>query len=291
MKLEPSAHLRSFWFPRLSSAQAITLDTSELRPGAVTCRRRPTTPSRSRGPTRRRATWRATFSLDPARPLDYVDRCRWRRRSSATRGRSIEARPASGAADGTRSSTIRRAIPKARGTCRARSRCAARKRAPIGDRVELVFDGMRMGGFEGALAYTFYPGSRLIQQEAVLTTNDPDVAYYYDAGLDMAAPADRTAGNNMRSEIAYYDTSGTLKRRCTAPASRPSASRCRSATARLRRRPPGGSVAVFPAPHQYFFPRDFSSNLAYLWHRWMARPRRASASGSCATRTGSTTRG
>ena len=26
----------------------------------------------------------------------------------------------------------------------------------------------------------------------------------------------------------------------------------------------GGSVAVFPAPHQYFFPRDFSSNLAYL---------------------------
>ena len=96
--------------------------------------------------------------------------------------------------------------------CRVRSPFEARKRAAVGDRVELLFDGMRMGSFEGGIAYTFYPGSRLIHQEAVMTTNDPDVAYYYDAGLDMAAPADRTPGNNMRSEIAYYDTSGTLKR-------------------------------------------------------------------------------
>ena len=29
----------------------------------------------------------------------------------------------------------------------------------------------------------------------------------------------------------------------------------------------GGSLAAFPAPHQYFFPRDFTSNLGYLWHR------------------------
>ena len=29
---------------------------------------------------------------------------------------------------------------------------------------------------------------------------------------------------------------------------------------------------MFPAPHQYFFPRDFSSNLGYLWHRsWRGR--------------------
>ena len=33
-----------------------------------------------------------------------------------------------------------------------------------------------------------------------------------------------------------------------------------------------GSVAVFPAPHQYFFPRDFTSNLGYVWHRaWRGR--------------------
>jgi hypothetical protein len=34
----------------------------------------------------------------------------------------------------------------------------------------------------------------------------------------------------------------------------------------------GGSVAVFPAPHQYFFPRDFTSNLGFVWHRaWRGR--------------------
>ena len=145
------------------------------------------------------------------------------------------------------------------------------KARSMGERVELVFDGMRMGSFEGAMSYTFYPGSRLIHQEAVLTTNDPDVAYYYDAGLDMAAPADRTAGNNMRSEIAYYDTSGTLKEGAQhrLPAERePVQVRYRTLAAKTA----GGSVAVFPAPHQYFFPRDFSSNLAYLWHRsWRGR--------------------
>jgi hypothetical protein len=52
----------------------------------------------------------------------------------------------------------------------------------------------------------------------------------------------------------------------------------------------GGSVAVFPAPHQYFFPRDFTSNLGFVWHgpgagAWRSGP------ASCATRTGSTTHG
>src|ERR1051326_7357455 len=27
-----------------------------------------------------------------------------------------------------------------------------------------------------------------------------------------------------------------------------------------------GSIAIFPAPHQYFFPRDFTTNMAYVWH-------------------------
>ena len=62
----------------------------------------------------------------------------------------------------------------------------------------------------------------------------------------------------QRSEIAYYDTSGALKK-VHSTGFRASASRCRfgqDLAAKKRRR----SVAVFPAPHQYFFPRDFSSN-------------------------------
>ena len=128
-----------------------------------------------------------------------------------------------------------------------------------------------MGSFDGGLAYTFYPGSRLIQQEAVLTTNEPDVAYYYDAGLEMAAPSDRRPGNNMSTEVAFYDTDGVLRRNTSnGPQAERVPVQARYRTLALRAA--GGSVAVFPAPHQYFFPRDFTSNLGYVWHRaWRGR--------------------
>src|SRR5262249_41158348 len=120
----------------------------------------------------------------------------------------------------------------------------------IGDRVEILFDGYRMGSFDGGLAFTFYPGSRLVQQEAVLTTYDADVAYYYDAGLEFAAAADRTAGNNMRTEAAYYDTEGALQH----VASNGLQAERVTVQARYRTlalKTAGGSIATFPAPHQY----------------------------------------
>ena len=116
------------------------------------------------------------------------------------------------------------------GTFRLRG-AAARS---VGERVEIVFDGLRMGSFDGGLAYTFYPGSRLIQQEAVLTTYDADVAYYYDAGLDMAAAADRQPGNNMRTDVAFYDTEGALQHVSRRMGCRPNACRSRRAIARWR---------------------------------------------------------
>ena len=255
--------------PTLAAAQAITLDTSELRAGpvAVTSAANAVTVTWSDETSR---TWRATFSLDPSRPL-ITSIATAPHRLSATRGRSIAARPANGAAAGTRSSTTRRAIPKARGTCRAPSRCAARKRAASATVSSSCSTACGWAASRERCRTRSIPGSRLIQQEAVLTTNDPDVAYYYDAGLDMSAPGDRTPGNNMRSEIAYYDTSGTLKTVVSnglRAEREPVQVRHRTLAAKTA----GGSVAVFPAPHQYFFPRDFSSNLAYLWHRsWRGR--------------------
>ena len=65
-----------------------------------------------------------------------------------------------------------------------------------------------------------------------------------------------------------------------------------SATARSSPSPPGGSVACFPPPHQYFFPRDLTDNQKTVWfgpsHRNLeprtgsasARPRPAAATSS-----------
>ena len=265
----PTVILAFVLVPTLAAAQAITLDTTGLRPGPVTVTASgdAVTVAWSDDASR---PWRATFSLDPARalitsiaagPTAVVSDARpfYQGETSKRRGgwNAFFDDPANHP-DGTR---------RVQGTFTLRSA----KARSIGERVELVFDGMRMGNFEGAISYTFYPGSRLIQQEAVLTTNEPDVAYFYDAGLDMGAPADRTPGNNMRSEIAYYDTSGTLKTIFSTgfrAERQPVQVRHRTLAAKTA----GGSVAVFPAPHQYFFPRDFSSNLAYLWHRsWRGR--------------------
>lgn len=136
----------------------------------------------------------------------------------------------------------------------------------MGDRVEILFDGLEMGVFSGGIAFTFFPGSRLVQQEAVLSTEAEDVAYYYDAGLETTAPADRTPGRNMSTAVAYYDTTGSLRREEATglePERVPIKVRYRS----LALRTAGGSIGTFPAPHQYFFPRDFTSNLGHLWYR------------------------
>jgi hypothetical protein len=135
--------------------------------------------------------------------------------------------------------------------------------ATIGDRVEIAFDGLRMGIFGGSVRYVVFPGSRLIEQVAVMTTSEPDTAYYYDAGLRMTVNPDRRVGGNMETFVSYYDTAGELKSVLSdGPERHPAAVRYRTIAARTG----AGSVAVFPAPHRYFFPRDFTTNMAYLWH-------------------------
>jgi hypothetical protein len=133
----------------------------------------------------------------------------------------------------------------------------------VGDRMDVAFDGLRMGIFEGSIHYRFFPGSRLVEQYASMTTNEPDTAYFYDAGLTMTVDRDRRTGGNMESSVAYYDTSGELRSAPSdGPERKPEAVRYRTIAARTG----AGSVAIFPAPHRYFFPRDFTTNMAYVWH-------------------------
>ncbi len=52
-----------------------------------------------------------------------------------------------------------------------------------GARLEVSFPGMELGVFSGRLQYTVYKGTNLIRMEAVAKTEEPSVAYKYDAGL------------------------------------------------------------------------------------------------------------
>jgi hypothetical protein len=139
----------------------------------------------------------------------------------------------------------------------------------IGDRVQVSFNGMKLGIFSGSLRYVFYPGSSLMQQSAVLSTVEPDTAYFYDAGLQMTAEEDRRPGGNMASEISYFDAKGAFRtitpvygseRHATAVKYRAIAAKAGS-----------GSIVAFPPPHRYFFARDYTTNMGYLWYTsWRA---------------------
>jgi hypothetical protein len=112
------------------------------------------------------------------------------------------------------------------------------------------------GPFRGRLEFSMYRGSRLIQVEAVLSTEQNGVALVYDAGL--------SAGSPNWQRVAWTDTEGRLQHETmnSYESARPIAVRHRTIVAESD----SGSVAVFPTPHQYFYPLDFSDNLEFVWY-------------------------
>src|SRR5712692_1202383 len=187
----------------------VPLDLSGVRPGPITVE----TSGGSRivtWPDENARPWHASFSLDPAQPLIT---------SIAVGEKPVveRARPLYWCSTGIRRGgwdqffdfppSHPNGIHSFTGDFRLRYADARTK----GDRVEVLFGRMQMGIFEGTVAYTFYPGSRLIRQEAILSTHEPDVAYFYDTGIRMSAASDEHAGGVTISQVAYYDTSGQLR--------------------------------------------------------------------------------
>ena len=81
----------------------------------------------------------------------------------------------------------------------------------VGSRIRVLCRGFEAGPLVGTLVYTFFPGSRLIQQQAVVSTSEPNVAYFYDAGIEFSAPEQLQVGRNMLTPLAFYDTEGQLR--------------------------------------------------------------------------------
>ncbi len=250
-----------FLIPVLSWASPVALDLSGVKPGPVLVSQEGDTALvKWRDESNR--PWEASFNLEPGRPLIAGIRLNgkivvqsatplYNCQTGKRRGGFDEffdfppAHP-----DGTRSFLGRLMLNGVRAET-------------LGDRVELTFAGFEMGIFRGSIRYVFFPGSRLIQQAAVASTNEPDTAYFYDAGLRMAVARDARPGNNMAAEVTYYDTEGKIRvDHPNTPERLPAQVRYRTLAARAQ----GGTVAVFPAPHKYFMPRDFTTNMGYLWH-------------------------
>ena len=243
---------------------AIPLDVSGMRPGPIRVEPRTDAVAIVWSDEQKRE-WTAVFSLDGTGPL--VQSIGQGRRTVVTGGRPqywVETGKRRGGFD--QFFDFPPSHPDGTRKFMADFQPASARVRTKGDRVEIFFPGLKMGIFTGGIAYTFYPESRLIQQEAVASTREPDTAYYYNAGFEWNAIADRGPGGGMKTRVAWYDTKGALQQQTLpffASERQPFAVKYRTLAAKVGQ----GSLAVFPPPHQYFMPRDFTSNLAHLWAR------------------------
>ena len=129
-----------------------------------------------------------------------------------------------------------------------------------GARLEISFPGLSMDIFAGQLRFTVYGGTNLLRQEAIAKTEEPSVAYKYNAGLKGFA-IDKTKDvvwRDVARAWQKYEFGGAVN-------TDPVALRARNRLAIIETE--GGSLAVFPPPHKFFFAREIELNLGYVWYR------------------------
>ena len=129
-----------------------------------------------------------------------------------------------------------------------------------GARLEVTFPGLSMGIFAGELRFTVYRGTNLLRQEAIAKTEEPAVAYKYDSGLRGFNPstAKRVVWQDVARGWQQYEFGGAMNRD-------PVGLRARNRLAIVET--DGGSIAVFPPPHKFFWAREIELNLGYVYYR------------------------
>jgi hypothetical protein len=129
-----------------------------------------------------------------------------------------------------------------------------------GSRLEVSFPGLTLGIFSGRLQFTVYKGANLIRQEAIAKTGETSVAYKYEAGLRgfQTSAAPRVIWQDTARGLQKYEFGGS-------PNEGPVGLRARHRL--LIVETAGGSLAVFPPPHKFFWSREIELNLGYVWYR------------------------
>ena len=129
-----------------------------------------------------------------------------------------------------------------------------------GARLEVSFPGLELGVFSGRLQYTFYKGTNLIRMEAIATTDEPSIAYKYDAGLGGLPIRDgaRVVWRDLSNQWQDFQFGGTPNE---AEVPLKVSNRVIIAEGRT------GSIAAFPPPHVFFWSREVETNLGYAWYR------------------------
>src|SRR5262249_32533366 len=129
-----------------------------------------------------------------------------------------------------------------------------------GATLAVTFQGLSMGIFSGSLRFTAYRSASLLRMDAVARTNEPWVAYKYEAGLSGFA-------SDLTPRVAWRDTGRPPQQYAFGGPANASIVPPKAQNRLLAAEGPDGSVTVFPPPHTFFFTREVDTNLGYVWYR------------------------
>jgi hypothetical protein len=125
-----------------------------------------------------------------------------------------------------------------------------------GAQTEIIVEGAKAGPFSGSINLTVYNGSPLMNVAAVMTTTVDSLAVIYDAGLVSRQPA--------WEKLFWADTENFV--RSTQVSKMDTVQMMQVKYRTIIGQGKEGSLAVFPAPHQYFYPLDNCYNLEHIWY-------------------------
>jgi hypothetical protein len=126
----------------------------------------------------------------------------------------------------------------------------------IGQQTIVSITNAEADRFKGTLEITFYNGSPLFNVAAVLSTEIDSTAILYDAGL--------VNKKSLWKSMAWSDVSD--KMHFSKPTSSDTSRNLEVKYRTIIGEGNGGSLALFPAPHQYFYPLDEAFNLKFTWY-------------------------
>lgn len=123
-------------------------------------------------------------------------------------------------------------------------------------RAVIEISQLTAGSFSGVLRFTFSSGSSLVRVDSVLSTEEDGRAIVYDAGIASPDPSWKKA--------VWMDSVDELMR--SASGAETAASNLSVKYRTVLAEGEKGSVAVFPPPHQFFYPLDFADNFGFVWN-------------------------
>lgn len=125
-----------------------------------------------------------------------------------------------------------------------------------GAHTTVIISQVTAASFSGDIEITLYKGSPLFNVAAVMSTAVDSTALLYDAGL-----VSRTA---LWNKVSWSDVDNVMQ--TVTPAATMPAKNQEVKYRTIIGAGKGGSLALFPAPHQYFYPLDEAFNLKFTWH-------------------------